>query len=110
MKRFVMISAIHRNKRENWPEKLAHYSAAKHYADRFLQASGLNYTILRPGGLLNESGIGRIKAADYLERDTIPREDVARTAITSLNEENTYKRAFDLVTGNTEIEEALKKL
>lgn len=109
-KRFIMISALHRNKRENWPETLVHYSVAKHYADRFLQVSNLNYTILRPGGLLNEPGTGKIKAADYVERDSISREDVARTAIAALNEENTYKRAFDLVTGKTEISEALKSL
>src|SRR5699024_2123308 len=109
-KRFVMISALHRNKRENWPDTLAHYSVAKHYADRFLQASNLNYTILRPGGLLNEPGKGKVKAADYVERDTIPREDVARTAIAALNEENTYRRAFDLVTGGTEIRKALKTI
>lgn len=110
VKRFVMVSALHRNKRENWPDKLAHYSVAKHYADRFLQASGLNYTILRPGGLLNEPGTGKIKAADYVVRDTIPREDVAQTAIAALNEEKTYHRAFDLVTGETEIKEALKNI
>jgi uncharacterized protein YbjT (DUF2867 family) len=110
VKRFIMISALHRNKRENWPKNLVHYSVAKHYADRFLQARDLNYTIIRPGGLLNEPGKGKIKAADFVERDSIPREDVARTAIAALNEENTYKRAFDLVTGSTEISEALKKI
>lgn len=107
-KRFVMIRALHRNKRENWPVTLAHYSVAKHYADRFLQASDLNYTILRPGGLLNEPGKGKMKAADSVKRDTIPREDVARMAIATLK--NTYRRAFDLVTGGTEIKEVLKTI
>lgn len=110
VKRFVMISALHRNKRENWPETLVHYSVAKHYADRLLQASNLNYTILRPGGLLNEPGKGKIKVGEYVERDTISREDVARTAIVALTEENTYRRAFDLVTGSTEIRESLKAI
>ncbi|QQK74984.1 SDR family oxidoreductase [Salicibibacter cibarius] len=109
-KRFVMVSAIHRNKRKYWSDKLVHYSAAKHYADRFLQASNLNHTILRPGGLLNEPGTGKIKAGNYVERDTIPREDVAQTAIAALDEESTYKRAFDLVTGKTGIREALKNI
>ncbi|MBP1970246.1 uncharacterized protein YbjT (DUF2867 family) [Virgibacillus natechei] len=109
-KRFIMISAIQSNNRENWPEKIAHYSAAKHYADRMLEASNLNYTILRPGGLLNEPGTGKIAVADSLSRGDIPREDVARTAISALTEENTQKRAFDLISGETEIAEALKNV
>ncbi|UJL46266.1 SDR family oxidoreductase [Virgibacillus sp. NKC19-16] len=109
-KRFIMVSAIQTHKRENWSEKIAHYSAAKHYADRMLEASALNYTILRPGGLLNEPGTGKIAAADSLSRGDIPREDVARTAITALTEENAHTKAFDLISGDTDIAEALKKV
>ncbi|MEF3330149.1 NAD(P)-binding oxidoreductase [Oceanobacillus sp. M60] len=101
-------SSCNRSKWSNW--KTFCNPVAKHYADRFLQASGLNYTILHPGGLLNEPGTGKIKAADYVVRDTIPREDVAQTAVAALNEEKTYHRAFDLVTGETEIKEALKNI
>ncbi len=83
---------------------------AKHYADRVLQASGLNYTIVRPGGLLNDPGTGKVIASENLtERGSVPREDVATTVVSSLTEENTYKRAFDLVSGEMEIGEALKK-
>ncbi len=59
-------------------------------ADKILEASSLNYTIVRPGGLLlNEPGTGKIASAENLSRGSIPREDVARTVIAVLSEENT---------------------
>lgn len=72
--------------------------------------SGLNYTIIRPGYLLNEKGTGLVTVAENLNVRSIPREDVARTIVQSLDEPNTYKKAFDLMSGDTEIAEALKSL
>jgi len=109
--RFVIVSALQANNRGNWNEKIRHYYAAKHYADRMLEASNLNYTIVRPGGLLNEAGTGKVQIAENLdERGSVPREDVASTVVASLSEECTYKRAFDLVSGDTFIADALKSL
>lgn len=110
IQRFIMVSAIQAHKRENWSEALKPYFVAKHYADRMLMNSNLNYTIIRPGGLTNESGSGKIAAAENLERATIPREDVASTILAALSEEKTFKRAFDLVAGERPIADALKKI
>lgn len=110
IKRFVMVSALQAHNRENWNESLKPYYVAKHYADKILEASGLTYTIIRPGGLRNESGKGTISVAADLERGFISRDDVAKTVIASLDETNTENRAFDLTEGDTPIAEALKKL
>lgn len=110
VERFIMISAIQAHVRENWNEAIKPYYAAKHYADKILQGSSLNYTIIRPGRLENEPGTGQISAASDLERGSIPREDVAKTASAALTEKNTYYRAFDLVSGDVPITEALKGL
>ncbi|QKY70741.1 SDR family oxidoreductase [Lentibacillus sp. CBA3610] len=111
VERFVMVSALQANNREKWSEKIRHYYVAKHYADRMLEASNLNYTIVRPGGLLNEDGTGKVHIAGNLdERGFVPREDVAATVIASLSEENTHKQAFDLVSGETAIADSLKNL
>ncbi|MBT2647759.1 SDR family oxidoreductase [Bacillus sp. ISL-34] len=110
IKRFIMVSAFQANNRENWNEAIKPYYVAKHYADRALLQSDLNYTIIRPGGLVNEPGTGKVNAAEELERGSIAREDVARTILASLTEENTYKRSFDLISGDTEIAEALRKV
>ncbi|SFA94510.1 Uncharacterized conserved protein YbjT, contains NAD(P)-binding and DUF2867 domains [Lentibacillus halodurans] len=109
--RYVMVSALQANNRENWNEKIRHYYVAKHYADRMLQASNLNYTIVRPGGLLNEPGTGKVNISENMEeRGAVPRQDVASTVVAALPEENTYKRAFDLISGDKTIAESLKNL
>ncbi len=109
--RYVMVSAIGAHNRESWADSpIKPYMVAKHFADKALVDSKLNYTIVRPGALLNEPGRGKVTAAEILTRASIPREDVAHTLIAVLTEENTYKRAFDLVSGDTDIPDALKKL
>ena len=110
IERFVMVSAFQANNRENWSEAIKPYYVAKHYADRALLHSNLNYTIIRPGGLINEPGTGRVTVAEKLERSTVPREDVAAVISASLTDENTYRKAFDLVSGEMPIKEALKTL
>jgi uncharacterized protein YbjT (DUF2867 family) len=110
IKRFIMVSALQAHNRENWNDQLKPYYVAKHYADRILEASDLAYTIIRPGGLLNEPGTENVSAAENLTRGSIPREDVARTVITALNEEKTFKRSFDLISGETPISNALKTI
>ncbi|WP_416654754.1 SDR family oxidoreductase [Bacillus amyloliquefaciens] len=110
IKRFIMVSALQAHNRANWNEALKPYYVAKHYADKILEASGLTYTIIRPGGLLNDPGTGNIKAAADLERGSISRDDVANTVIASLDEPNTYEKAFDLTAGSTPVREALKQL
>ncbi|WP_057914178.1 SDR family oxidoreductase [Peribacillus muralis] len=110
IKRFIMVSAFQANNRDNWNEAIKPYYVAKHYADRALLQSDLLYTIIRPGGLVNEPATGKVIAAEAVERGSISREDVARTIVAALTEENTYKRSFDLVSGNTAIPEALSKI
>lgn len=105
-----MVSTLQAHRRENWNEALKPYYVAKHYADRMLEGAELNYTIIRPGGLLNEPGTGRVKAAENLERGTIPREDVADTILAALTEEHTFRRSFDLVSGDQTPAEALKSI
>ncbi|PLR78452.1 NAD(P)-dependent oxidoreductase [Bacillus sp. V3-13] len=110
IKRFIMVSALQSHNRENWSEAIKPYYVAKHYADKILEQSELTYTIIRPGGLINEAGTGKVSAAENLERGSIPREDVAHTIFAALDEENTFYRSFDLVSGDIPIPDALKSL
>ncbi|RLL42737.1 SDR family oxidoreductase [Oceanobacillus piezotolerans] len=111
IERYVMVSAHQAHNRDSWKDSpIKPYMVAKHYADKILVESGLNYTIVRPGGLENDPGTGKVKASENLERGNIPREDVARTVVTSLAEENAYRRSFDLIAGELEIADALKQI
>ena len=106
IKRYIMVSAMQAHHRENWVEAIKPYYAAKHYADRMLESTGLNYTIVRPGGLKNDPGTGKIAADENLAPGSIPRDDVAAVIAALLEDRNTYRRAFDLTSGDTPIEEA----
>ncbi|KAA9023980.1 SDR family oxidoreductase [Niallia endozanthoxylica] len=110
VKRFIMVSAIQAHNRNHWNEQIKPYYAAKHYADRILVQSKLTYTIIRPGGLLNEPGTGKVKIAENLERGFIPREDVAKTIVAVIKEKSTYNKSFDLVSGETPITEAVQTI
>ncbi|MGQ3477172.1 SDR family oxidoreductase [Paenibacillus sp. TY11] len=108
IQRFIMVSALHAENREQWPESIKPYYVAKYYADRLLEASNLDYTILRPGGLTDDTGTGKVATGDDLTSHTIPREDVAATVVAVLDERQTYHRAIDLVSGSTPIAEAIR--
>jgi uncharacterized protein YbjT (DUF2867 family) len=75
------------------------YLRAKFEADEALRASGLEFTVLRPGGLTDEPGTGLIALGEDLTRGSIPREDVAATIALALGAENTVGKTLDLVSG-----------
>ena len=83
---------------------------AKHYADKILKSSDLNYTIIRPGILLNEPGTGKVLAESNITNGNIPREDVARAILFALDEPHTYKKEFDLIAGDLAMPEAFQKI
>ncbi|MGG1687469.1 SDR family oxidoreductase [Pseudalkalibacillus sp. NRS-1564] len=110
IKRYVMLSALQAHNRENWSEALLPYYAAKHYADKALEASSLDYTIVRPGGLLNEEGTGKVSIAENLGRGSIPRDDVAEVIVSTLMKQNTIRRSFDLICGDSLITQSIGSL
>lgn len=110
VKRYIMVSALQADNRENWNEKIKPYYVAKHYADKALMNSELTYTIVRPGGLLNDAGTGKITVGKNLTSGTIPREDVAKTIVASISEQATFNKSFDVISGETSIKEAIQTL
>ncbi|UOQ45175.1 SDR family oxidoreductase [Halobacillus salinarum] len=110
MKKFIMLSAIAAGQPERGKEELQHYLKMKGEADEYLQGTELNYTIVRPGGLTHEEGTSKVNVGETVDRGTIPRADVAKTMIACLREPNTYNKTFELVSGDTQIEEALKTI
>lgn len=75
----------------------------KRKAEMYLRDSGLAYTIVHPGGLLNEPGeerelcLGVDDTISDTSNNSVPREDVANVMIAALEEESYRGRSFDLV-------------
>ena len=109
--RYLMLSAMGASDPDEGAEGMRPYLRAKARADERLEESGLDYTIIRPGSLTDEDGTGNIEAAERLgRRGEIPREDVARTFADALEDENTYHKTFEILSGDTPIQEALAQL
>jgi uncharacterized protein YbjT (DUF2867 family) len=111
VRRYLMVSAMGvRDPAARGPEMRPYYEA-KLEADRALAASGLHYTIVRPGRLTDDPGTALIEAAESLDRfGAIPRDDVAATLAGCLDADNTIGKSFDLLGGQTAIPEALAAL
>ncbi len=109
--RYLMLSAMGASDPESGSEAMQPYLYAKARADERLQESNLNYTIIRPGSLTNEEGTGKIQAAPSIgHRGEISRDDVAETFVAALEAENTYRKTFEILSGDTPISEALERV
>ena len=86
------------------------YLQAKHDADEALRASGLDFTIVRPGMLSDDPGTGRVSVGERLERGEVAHDDVASVLFAVLGAENAVGKDFDLLGGDTPIDEAVATL
>lgn len=86
------------------------YLRAKARADREVVASRLRWTVVRPGGLTDAEGTGRVQVGASVERGPIPRDDVATVLRHCLTDEATVGKVFEVVAGDTPVPEALRGL
>jgi uncharacterized protein YbjT (DUF2867 family) len=108
--RYLIVSAIKVDRPEEWPAPMVPYYEAKRDADEALMESGLAYTIVRPGGLTDDAGTGLVEIGSGLEGGEIPRDDVAATLLFMLDAVNTHGQAFDVVSGDDPVEDAVRNL
>ncbi len=110
--RFVMLSSMAADDPMRGNERIRHYLAAMHARDRILVVSGLAATIVRPGGLTHEPGTGRVQVGvPRLDaRGTIPRQDVATVLARCLADDATIGATFELVSGDTPIDDAIAEV
>jgi hypothetical protein len=73
----------------------------KKQAEKYLQNSGLTYTIVRPGGLLNYEKLGGLvmSSADTLFEGSIPRTKVAQVTVEALFEDAAKNKLVEIVVG-----------
>jgi uncharacterized protein YbjT (DUF2867 family) len=108
--RYVMVSAISADRPDEWSDEMRPYYEAKADADRRLLDSGLDHTIVRPGGLTDDPGTGRVTVGTGIERGSVPRDDVAAVLLAALETPSTIGKVFELVSGDTPVEEAVRGL
>ncbi|WP_025274646.1 NAD(P)H-binding protein [Haloglycomyces albus] len=112
--RYVMISA----RRVDDPTAadqsnpvFAAYLRAKAAADQEVRARrSLQTTIVRPGKLTDETATGRVRVARQTGTGSIPRADVAAMVAETLNRPETAGHTFELVSGDTSIDQAFAQV
>ncbi|MBM9460819.1 SDR family oxidoreductase [Nocardioides sp. zg-536] len=111
IRRFLQVSAIDVDSPvpAEAGEVWAAYVAAKRDSDAALRASGLDWTILRPGRLVDTEGTGRVALGDDVPRGDVPRADVAAVLAGVLERPETYGKQWNLVGGDVPVTEAITR-
>ncbi len=108
-RRYIMLSSIGAD--VNSTSRIAYYHKAKAHADNFLRESGLDYTVVCPGGLRDDPGTSSVSVSLELGgRGTTLRENLAKALALCLDLDSTIGKSFSLLDGDTPIESALRSL
>ena len=111
IRRYVIVSSMGADHPERASGTFGAYLAAKSKADAALRASGLDYTVVRPGGLTDDPGTGTVDVSERLgRRGQIPRDDVAAALVAVLDAPNTIGKTFEILSGATPVDEAINAL
>jgi uncharacterized protein YbjT (DUF2867 family) len=108
--RYVMVSTVGADPDAQGDDVFAAYLRAKGQADAELMASGLAYTIVRPGPLTDESGTGLLELGENVGRGEITRDDTAAVLAAALREPRLAGRTFVAAGGATPLAAALARL
>lgn len=114
VKRYIILSSNFALQPERWNEaslvNLTNYNIAKHYADHWLvNNSGLDYTSLQPGVLLETQGSGKISVnIENAGENSI--DNVVETLVAILEDDSTIGKVVMMHDGDTPIREALKQV
>ena len=108
IEKFVMLSSIGADDPSK-SDVLVDYLFAKQNADEYLIASGLDYTIVRPGSLTDTEGTGKIELKEKLDSPgSITRTDVAQTLVQALEDDLKKNQVFEIIAGEVLIAKALQ--
>jgi uncharacterized protein YbjT (DUF2867 family) len=111
VRRYVMVSALAADSFDpDSDEVFQIYLRAKSEADAALRGRDLDWTVVRPGGLVDDPPTGLVRVASSTGRGTVPRADVAAVLVELLVHRLGVGAQFELVSGDTPVAEALRSL
>ncbi len=109
-RRLIVVSSLGVDRPEQMPPFLRQVLEVKARSDAHVQHSGLDFTVVRPGGLSDQPGSGRVTLGAQLRGGQIPREDVARVVVACLGEPGSVGKTFEVVGGQRPVHEAVAAL
>ena len=90
-------------------ETFAAYLRAKTLSEEDPRGRDLDRTVLRPGGLTDDPGTGRVTLAPSVDRGSVPRDDVA-AVLAALLDAPGGGVVLELVSGPTPVAEAVSEV
>jgi len=109
-RRYVIVSSVGADANASGDDTFSVYLRAKGRADDAVRASGLEYTVVRPGPLTNEPGTGRVNLGPDVPRGEVTRDDVAQVLAAVLHAPATAGKTLDLAGGDVPVAEAVAAL
>src|SRR3712207_3319131 len=110
IRRYVIVSSMGANPDAPGEDTFSVYLRAKGRADDAVRASGLDVTVVRPGGLTNDPGTGLVDLGEDRPPGQVPRDDVAAVLAAVLDSPNTIGRTMDLISGDTPAADAVRAI
>jgi uncharacterized protein YbjT (DUF2867 family) len=110
--RFLLVSSFNIDKPQP-PDAGAPWLAyleAKREAETALNATSLDWTILRPGALTDDPATGRVHIAHEIESGSIPRADVAAVIAALLATRSSIGQTLLAVSGDEPVEAAVRRI
>ena len=89
-------------------EVFAAYLRAKTSAEEDLRRRDLEWTILRPGALINDPGTGQVRLETQVASGRVPRDDVATVLAALLAEPRTAGLTLELIAGEVPVDAAVE--
>jgi uncharacterized protein YbjT (DUF2867 family) len=111
VRRYLIVSSIGAHDPSIAEGDFRAYLQAKQEADEALIASGLDYTVVRPGSLTGDPGTGKVDLSSELgRRGEVPRDDVAAVLAECLVAEESIGKVFELFSGDVPVADAVRAL
>src|SRR4051812_47759298 len=105
--RYVIVSSVGAEDPPAGDDTFSIYLRAKAEADAALVASGLRWTIVRPGMLTDEDGDDRVRVETAPVRAEVPRDDVAAVLAAVLQRDDADGATVYVVDGDEAVDRAL---
>jgi nucleoside-diphosphate-sugar epimerase len=108
--RYVIISSVGAENPSDGDDVFSVYLRAKAEADKAVQDSSLDWTIVRPGGLTDDTGTGRVRIDSAPFRGRVTRDDVANVVARLLADPRASRRILYVSGGEDPVQEALESV
>lgn len=111
VRRYVLVSSMGAGSAPppGTDETFAAYLRAKTAAEDDVRRRDLEWTVLRPGGLTDDPGTGRVRLGPRLPAGRVPRDDVAAVLAELLVTPSTAGLVLELVSGDEPARDAVRR-